>query len=1023
MARIDKDYFVKRATRLYERWNSGEDETLNKLDCLVFPVDTNDNYSKTQSLQTWLFNCSIFDTLLVMNKKGIYFLGSEKKARFFSPVESKENDEEYPPFNILHRDKATKDAGNFEKLISVIKESGGSYGCFLKETEKLDSEFTKSWQMAVEGANLTAVDISLPFALLFAVKDEKEIVFMRRSAEATAAAMNYVKKKLVTIVDTEKKVKHSRLAGEMEKNIVSKELQGRLAQNEGNLETCYTPILQSGLKCSLKFSSENNDHNVSYGSVPCCLGMRYMSYCTNVARTLALEPAKSFEKVYDNLLSIQQKLLKEMRPGNVISDVYKSTMKFIEDEEPDLLPFIVKNNFGFVTGIEFRDPQFVINEKCKQVLQPNMTFVVSIAAQNFPNPDSKNSEYKTTSIWLSDTILITKEGPCEVLTMGAKSQFKANAIRLKNDDEEKVQEVKQAIMDQGRSKRSVILQEQTRHKQTNEDRRREHQKELSEQLNANAKARLENLPGEKEERKVKKSNISYKSVDRFPNEPEVNDCMIYVDKRHDTIILPIFGIPVPFHISMLKNTSLANEGEYTYLRLNFTHPGSQIGKDNFMFPNPLADYVKELTFRSSNMKELGEMHAPSLNLQTAYRLIKEMQKKFRTSEAEEREKEGAVRQDKLITMKGNPKLKDLYVRPNIVKRMSGVLEAHQNGFRYTTPRGDKIDVLYNNIKHAFFQPCDNEMIILLHFNLKNPVLWGKKKYLDIQFYTEVGEITTDLGKYHHMQDRDDIASEQMEREMRKKLNSTFQNFCDKVTKVTNEMIDFDTPFNDLAFNGVPFKSSVYLKPTSSCLVNLTEWPPFVVTLDEVELAHFERVSGNTRTCDMIIVFKDYSKKTQGIFNIPDHALDGIKDWLNSCDIRYSEGPMSLNWNNIMKRVIDEPETFFEEGGWNFLLADSDDEMDEEDSEESEFAPTDDSDVSGEEESESDSESVQTTSESESEAELDSDESEGKDWSDLEEEAAQADKAKERGEEEPSRGHKRKHGRESGGHSSSKKKRR
>lgn len=60
------------------------------------------------------------------------------------------------------------------------------------------------------------------------------------------------------------------------------------------------------------------------------------------------------------------------------------------------------------------------------------------------------------------------------------------------------------------------------------------------------------------------------------------------------------------------------------------------------------------------------------------------------------------------------------------------------------------------------------------------MLWGKRKYQDIQFYTEVGEITTDLGKYHHMQDRDDIQSEQMEREMRKKLNQVFQNFCDKV---------------------------------------------------------------------------------------------------------------------------------------------------------------------------------------------------------------------------------------------------
>ena len=41
-----------------------------------------------------------------------------------------------------------------------------------------------------------------------------------------------------------------------------------------------------------------------------------------------------------------------------------------------------------------------------------------------------------------------------------------------------------------------------------------------------------------------------------------------------------------------------------------------------------------------------------------------------------------------------------------------------NGFRYTSIRGDKVDIMYNNIKHAFFQPCDGEMIILLQFHLK-----------------------------------------------------------------------------------------------------------------------------------------------------------------------------------------------------------------------------------------------------------------------------------------------------------------
>lgn len=82
------------------------------------------------------------------------------------------------------------------------------------------------------------------------------------------------------------------------------------------------------------------------------------------------------------------------------------------------------------------------------------------------------------------------------------------------------------------------------------------------------------------------------------------------------------------------------------------------------------------------MKEPGELLAPSQNLSIAFRLIKEVQKKYKTREAEEKEKEGIVKQDTLIlsSNKGNPKLKDLYIRPNIYsKRISGTLEAHSNG--------------------------------------------------------------------------------------------------------------------------------------------------------------------------------------------------------------------------------------------------------------------------------------------------------------------------------------------------------
>ena len=44
--------------------------------------------------------------------------------------------------------------------------------------------------------------------------------------------------------------------------------------------------------------------------------------------------------------------------------------------------------------------------------------------------------------------------------------------------------------------------------------------------------------------------------------------------------------------------------------------------------------------------------------------------------------QGIVKQDVLMVNpnRGNPRLKDLYIRPNIVsKRISGALEAHSNG--------------------------------------------------------------------------------------------------------------------------------------------------------------------------------------------------------------------------------------------------------------------------------------------------------------------------------------------------------
>lgn len=213
--------------------------------------------------------------------------------------------------------------------------------------------------------------------------------------------------------------------------------------------------------------------------------------------------------------------------------------------------------------------------------------------------------------------------------------------------------------------------------------------------------------------------------------------------------------------------------------------------------------------------------------------------------------------------------------------------------------------------------------------------------------------------------------------------------------MTKSEIEFDTPFRELGFPGAPFRSTVLLQPTSGCLVNLTEWPPFVITLEDVELVHFERVQFHLKNFDMVFVFKDYHRRIAMVNAIPMNMLDHVKEWLNSCDIRYSEGIQSLNWIKIMKTITDDPEGFFESGGWTFLDPESDEEnvqqSDDTEDEDEAYIP---SDVESEsEESEEDSEYTEgdTESDSGSEETLGTDEESGKDWSDLEREAAEEDR--------------------------------
>ncbi|KAJ2166348.1 FACT complex subunit spt16, partial [Coemansia sp. RSA 353] len=512
--------------------------------------------------------------------------------------------------------------------------------------------------------------------------------------------------------------------------------------------------------------------------------------------------------------------------------------------------------------------------------------------------------------------------------------------------------------------------------------RREHQKELLSRLQADGQRRFAGEAGtDGEEARTVRRFESYKRETAIPR--EARSGRIIVDERADTVVLPIYGMAVPFHISTIKSASKSDEGEYVYLRLNLVSPGQGVGKkDAAQDDNGGASFVRSLTFRSTDVARMAEIHHGITGLK------RDQAKR----EAEKAQLADIVEQDRLVQVAGQrpQRLGDVFMRPLAEgKRFPAALEIHSNGLRYMAAGrsgGTPVDILFNNIRHLFFQPCDKELLVLIHVNLRNPIILGKKKIQDIQFYREASDAAFDETGNRRRRirygDEDEIEAEQEELRRRRQLNKEFEDFATRIVDASNHDVELDKPFRNIAFTGVPARANVLLQPTVECLVHLSDAPFFVLTVADVELVHLERVQFGLKNFDMVFVFRDFKRTPVHVNTVPMKQLDDIKEWLDSVNLAFTEGPVNLNWSQIMKTVNKDPAGFYEDGGWAFLALDSDAEDDGSEEEESEFSMSEDELAESESEG-SDDGSVAGTESDESEGDYDDESESGEDWDELE----------------------------------------
>jgi len=122
-------------------------------------------------------------------------------------------------------------------------------------------------------------------------------------------------------------------------------------------------------------------------------------------------------------------------------------------------------------------------------------------------------------------------------------------------------------------------------------------------------------------------------------------------------------------------------------------------------------------------------------------------------------------------------------------------------------------------------------------------------------------------------------------------------------------LNYEEPDFENQFTGVAHRDNVTFLPTENCLINIIEFPFFVLCMEDVHVAFFERVQFILNSFDLVFVMKDFSQKEIHITCIPRDNIESIKDWLNSIGIKFYETSHSLYWPNIFISLKAEPKKF------------------------------------------------------------------------------------------------------------------
>lgn len=827
---------------------------------------------KTVAIQSWLYGFEFINTISVVTPKTIVFFGNKEKIKLLANMKDAAKKAGKDLVFVTKSDKL--EDREFDELFAAMARLRlKRLGVFGNEKQK--GKMIEKFEDQSQNLGYEQVDVGQRVQEMLSVKDADALVAVKTCATVTAHFFGKFIAQIEDVVNDNVRISHQEISKQMDETLQKSKasLERDFKAKPSFYDFPYSPVVQSGGRYSLKPNAESGADNLSYDCILLNLGGKYLDLNCNIFRTLLINPTAEDKDHYTALADLHSRTIKALRADRSLKDVYEETAGYCREKYPKLVDKL-PTTLGFGIGYEFKESSLSINNKNDRRVQKGHVLSV-ITSLSGLRGFGRDLSY---SMHLADTIVVDDKGQPVNLTASVSTTFEDVGYDI--DDEKSGKDTSAenlTTLTEGAKPaktRAAKRNRQLSEEQLRVQRMREHQAELMDlkmkELEERVKSGNFNNLGERAH-KVTLVKLNTYRPENFPE--KLSPRTIHIDHKNYAVLLPIGKRLVPFHIACVKNVTKHLDGTQSVLRVNFHSPAMSSG--NVVLPTlsnfgSMPIYIKELTYRSGKNEVLASL----------VKQMKDLQRKFRlqTSIASSNIKS----KDKPALRNKLKSLSDIKMRPTMSGRKTiGQLSSYANGLRFSSKKGESLEIALDNVEHAIFKPCDDNMIIILHFYLIEPVIVNKKLTQHVQFFAEVGYTSEDLAdpRKRHRGEFDEFEEERMEQQAKEQYNAMFLDFVSYTEQHWEKDLRFDTPYAELGFYGSYSQNNVLITPTNNTLAAIMESPFLIVPLEDIELVSIERVDNHIKNFDLIVIFKDYAKPVLSLSNVPRTNLDSLKEWL------------------------------------------------------------------------------------------------------------------------------------------------